>query len=96
MKQKLILFFVSMLCMATTALAQTKITGTVLSQEDGEPVIGATVMIQGDKKGTVTDINGNFTISVPSGKINQLCRYEDYYRQPKGKHGGQARKRRTS
>ena len=68
MKQKLILFLVSMLCMATTALAQTKITGTVLSQEDGEPVIGATVMIQGDKKGTVTDINGNFTIDVPSGK----------------------------
>ena len=68
MKQKLILFFVSMLCMATTALAQTKITGTVLSQEDGEPVIGATVMVQGDKKGTVTDINGKFTINVPSGK----------------------------
>ena len=68
MKQKLILFLVSMLCMATTALAQTKITGTVLSQEDGEPVIGATVMVQGDKKGTVTDINGNFTIDVPSGK----------------------------
>ncbi len=68
MKQKLILFLVSMLCMVTTALAQTKITGTVLSQEDGEPVIGATVMVQGDKKGTVTDINGKFTISVPSGK----------------------------
>ena len=68
MKQKLILFLVSMLCMVTTALAQTKVTGTVLSQEDGEPVIGATVMIQGDKKGTVTDINGKFTIDVPSGK----------------------------
>ena len=39
-----------MLCMVTTALAQTKVTGTVLSQEDGEPVIGATVMVQGDKR----------------------------------------------
>ena len=68
MKQKLLMFLVSMLCVVTTALAQTKVTGTVFSQEDGEPVIGATVMIQGDKKGTVTDINGNFTISVPSGK----------------------------
>ena len=68
MKQKLLLFLVSMLCMVTTALAQTKVTGTVLSQEDGEPVIGATVMVQGDKKGTVTDINGKFTINVPSGK----------------------------
>ena len=68
MKQKLILFLVCMLCVVTTALAQTKANGTVLSQEDGEPVIGATVMVEGDKKGTVTDFNGNFAIDVPSGK----------------------------
>ena len=44
-------------------LAQNKISGTVVSAEDGEPVIGATVMIQGTKVGTVTDIDGNFTLS---------------------------------
>lgn len=35
-------------------LAQNKISGTVVSAEDGEPVIGASVMIQGTKVGTVT------------------------------------------
>lgn len=68
MKQKLILFLAGMLFAVASALAQTKITGTVLDQEMGEPVIGATVMVQGAKKGTVTDINGKFTIDVPSGK----------------------------
>lgn len=43
-------------------LAKNKISGTVVSAEDGEPVIGASVMIQGTKVGTVTDIDGNFTL----------------------------------
>ena len=50
------------------ALAQTKVTGTVISAEDNQPIIGATVLVQGQKNGTVTDANGHFTISVPSGK----------------------------
>ena len=49
------------------ALAQTTISGTVL-EEDGEPLIGATVMVQGTKQGTQTDTNGRFSISVPAGK----------------------------
>lgn len=35
-------------------LAQTTVTGKVVSQEDGEPVIGASVKIAGTKTGTVT------------------------------------------
>ena len=50
------------------ALAQTKVNGTVVSQDDGQPIIGATVLVQGERAGTVTDANGRFTISVPSGK----------------------------
>ena len=49
------------------AIAQQKITGTVF-EDNGEPCIGATVMIQGSKQGTKTDIDGNFTINVPEGK----------------------------
>ena len=44
------------------ALAQTTVTGKVVSQEDGEPVIGASVKIAGTKTGTVTDVDGNFTL----------------------------------
>ena len=49
-------------------MAQTKVTGTVVAAEDGEPVIGASVIVQGQRSGTVTDADGRFTISVPSGK----------------------------
>ena len=44
------------------ALAQTTVTGKVVSQEDGEPVIGASVRIVGTKTGTATDVDGNFTL----------------------------------
>ena len=44
-----------------------KVTGTVTSEEDGLPVVGASVLVKGTTVGTVTDIDGNFTISnVPS------------------------------
>ena len=49
------------------AFAQNKITGTVF-EDGGEPCIGATIMIQGTKQGTKTDIDGHFTINVPAGK----------------------------
>ena len=47
MKQRLTLFFVSMFLFVGAALAQTKVTGTVLSQEDGQPIIGAAVKVVG-------------------------------------------------
>lgn len=48
-----------------------QVTGTVVSAEDGLPVVGASVLVKGTTVGTVTDIDGNFTISgVPEdGKI---------------------------
>ena len=41
------------------ALAQTQVSGTVVSSDDGEPVVGASVRVVGTKTGAVTDINGN-------------------------------------
>ena len=44
-----------------------KVTGHVTSDEDGLPVVGASVLVKGTNVGTVTDIDGNFTLSnVPS------------------------------
>lgn len=52
------------------ALAQTKVSGTVISSEDGQPVIGASIVIVSTKQGTVTNVDGKFTLSVPDrGKI---------------------------
>lgn len=44
---------------------QITVTGTVLD-ESGEPLIGASVVIDGTANGVITDIDGNFTITVPS------------------------------
>jgi TonB-linked SusC/RagA family outer membrane protein len=51
------------------AFAQTKITGTVVSSDDGQPIIGATVLVKGTSTGTVTNIEGSFSINVPAGKV---------------------------
>lgn len=52
--------------MAVVAQAQDiTVHGTVLSRQDGEPLIGATVMSEATRKGTATDIDGNFQITVP-------------------------------
>lgn len=46
------------------------LTGVVTSQEDGEPLIGATVRVKGDAaRATVTDIDGNYNISVDKGDV---------------------------
>jgi len=46
--------------------AQTKsISGIVFSAEDGQPVIGATVLVKGTTLGTITDTDGKFKINLP-------------------------------
>lgn len=64
---------VAILCLsAQTAMAQTlSITGTVLDKNNQEPVIGASVLIEGTSNGTITDVDGNFMLSgVPAnGKL---------------------------
>ena len=49
-----------------------KITGTVLSKEDGLPVIGASVRIAGTEQGAATDLNGQFTLDVKPGTALQV------------------------
>ena len=46
------------------AWAQWTVKGTV-NDEAGDPVIGASVKVVGSKTGTVTDLNGNFTVNAP-------------------------------
>lgn len=50
-----------------SALAQTKVTGTIIQAEDGEPVIGAHVVSQSAGLSTVSDANGRFEINVKVG-----------------------------
>lgn len=47
------------------------VTGTVIDAENGDPIIGASILIKGQKEGVITDLDGNFTVSV-SGSNSQL------------------------
>ena len=68
MEKRLTAFLVGLFLSLGVAIAQNKISGTVISQDDGEPVIGATVKVVGSKQGVTTNIDGKFTITVPAGK----------------------------
>ena len=68
MKKKFMLFLACLFIGIGLANAQvTRVTGIVTSSEDGLPVTGASVLVKGTNAGTITDIDGNFTINnVPS------------------------------
>lgn len=58
------------------ATAQTrKVTGTVISTEDSEPIIGASVIVKGTTTGTVTDFDGAFSLDVPSSAKTLVISY---------------------
>ena len=67
MEKRLMMFIAGLFLSMGVALAQTQVNGTVTSADDGEPVIGASIRVEGTKTGTVTDINGNFQLSAPAG-----------------------------
>ena len=54
MKKRLTMFLAAMFLCLGTALAQTKVSGTVLSQDDGQPIIGAAVKVVGTSTGMLT------------------------------------------
>ena len=67
MKKRLTMILACLFLSLGMALAQTAVTGTVVSQEDGQPIIGATVRVVGASAGAVTDADGKFSISMPAG-----------------------------
>ena len=66
MKERIHLLFFLLFMSIGITFAQTQVKGSVVDDK-GEPVIGASIQIKGTGQGTVTDIDGNFTLTVPSG-----------------------------
>ncbi|MCB9049732.1 MAG: TonB-dependent receptor [Lewinellaceae bacterium] len=54
------------------------VTGTVISEEDNQPLIGATVQEKGTTTGTVTDVDGNFNLLVSSPEAVLVFSYVGY------------------
>ena len=65
--KKLFLLLAVIITFAISAAAQDRtVTGEVVSADNGEPLVGATVMGVGSKIGVVTDLDGNFSITLPA------------------------------
>lgn len=54
------------------------ITGKVTAEDDGSPIPGATVMVKGTTNGTVTDINGNYSLNVADPNAVMIFSYVGY------------------
>ncbi|WP_424036913.1 SusC/RagA family TonB-linked outer membrane protein [Prevotella histicola] len=67
MEKRLMMFLAALFLCVGTALAQTEISGTIISSEDKQPVIGASILVAGTQNGTVTDVDGNFKLSAAAG-----------------------------
>lgn len=67
-------------CTLGTLLAQRKITGTV-SDQDGQPLIGATVLVKGSSLGTATDIDGRYELGVPADANTLVFSYTGFQTQ---------------
>lgn len=74
MKRSL-LFCLLWLCIGTTGFAQMTVTGTLTDATDGEPLIGATVLVKDSSTGTVTEFDGSYSLEVPDGNAVLVFSY---------------------
>ncbi|MGK0363278.1 MAG: ferric enterobactin receptor [Saprospiraceae bacterium] len=77
MKFKLYLLFV-LLLPVQWATAQRTIQGTITDADSGETLIGANVLVQKSSVGTVTDVDGTYSLSVPEGSDIIVISYTGY------------------
>lgn len=75
--KKLTIFLIAVMTCLGIYAQDVNVTGTVVASTDGEPLIGATVMVKGTSTGTATDIDGKFTIQAKKGS-SLLVSYVGY------------------
>ncbi len=65
------LYFLFVMTLMTFAM-QAQITGTVVDADSNDPLIGASVLVKGTSVGTITDVDGSFSINAESSKNCKL------------------------
>ena len=75
--KRLLQAFIVMLITTGVAIAQQSITGSVVD-EDGVTLIGVSILVEGSTTGTVTDIDGNYSINVPEDNNVLLFSYTGF------------------
>ena len=81
MKTKVLFLLAFVVMCWTTAMAQVTVKGTVVSDTDSEPLTGVAILEQGTGNGTITDIDGNFSLQLKNGKATLLVSYVGYITQ---------------
>ncbi|MDN5201292.1 SusC/RagA family TonB-linked outer membrane protein [Fulvivirgaceae bacterium BMA10] len=79
MKKILLISFVLVTALASSAWSQGRnVTGKVTSDDDGSPLPGVNVTVRGTSSGTVTDVDGNYTLSVTGSDAVLVFSYVGY------------------
>ena len=76
MKKLSLVLTMVLFCLGMT-MAQRTVTGTV-TDDAGEALIGASVLVKGTSTGTVTDIDGSYSLDIPSGEQTLVFSYTGY------------------
>ena len=85
-KIRLIYLTLILFCCCQLSAQNKTVTGQVTAANSEEPIIGASVVVRGTSNGTITDVDGNFSLSVPVGKelqISYIGYITQYVRVPK-------------
>ena len=85
-KIRLIYLTLILFCCCQLSAQNKTVTGQVAAAGSEEPIIGASVVVRGTSNGTITDVDGNFSLSVPVGKelqISYIGYITQYVRVPK-------------
>ncbi|NNE27871.1 MAG: TonB-dependent receptor plug domain-containing protein, partial [Saprospiraceae bacterium] len=77
MYKKILILFAFMFVTGAMLNAQTTVSGTVADEND-EPIIGANIMVKGTSVGTITDIDGSFSLDVPEGNDVLVISYTGF------------------
>lgn len=72
MEKRLMTFIACLFLSIGLAMAQSQVSGTVTSAEDGAPVVGASVKVVGTHTGTATDADGHFSLNAPANAKLQI------------------------
>ncbi|MCB9294076.1 MAG: TonB-dependent receptor [Lewinellaceae bacterium] len=71
-------FFIAAVAMCNFAFAQRTITGTVTDAQNGDPLIGANILVVGTSTGTITDFDGNYSLNVSDAATTLEFSYTGY------------------
>lgn len=72
------MFVLTFLLLGNVVFGQRTLSGIITDAETSEPLIGASILVQGSASGTVTDIDGSFSLSIPDGFTELTVSYTGY------------------